>query len=357
MSALPLSDSAAPVEPHPNGDLGALSALMANSLNNLLTSVMGFAELARTSGPPAPELDECLSNLLEASERISRRVQQRESVRVHHDPEPRLLSLHDRLREMQDLLPGVVGPSFAVEMKLAEAAGEGVLADPAYVWQCLLYWAMTVRVYFPMGAQIRLSTDLVDECQPPRIRLRVQASGTATGDSPRWSGPLLYDLVQRMGAEWESEKIDRHHVEMAVLFASAPSTPAPSDRLADHEKTVLVVDDDEAVRRVSVRQLRAQGYVVYEAANGPEALTWWNAASRPPVDLVFTDLVMPMMDGPDMIREMEKTQRPLNVLYTSGYANGIMIPPRKRDVQAAFLGKPYSSEELALKVRQALSAH
>lgn len=355
MTALPLSNTATPVEPHPKGDLRALSALMANSLNNLLTSVMGFAEIARTSGPSTPELDECLSNLLEASERISRRVQQKESVRIHHDPEPRLLTLHDRLREMQDLLPGVLGPSFGVEMKLAETASEGVIADPAYVWQCLLYWAMTVRVYFPMGARIRLSTGLVDELQPRRIRLCVQASGTSTGDGPRWSGPLLYDLVQRMGAEWEAEKIDRHHVEMAVIFTSVPCTAAPSDHLAGHEKSVLVVDDDEAVRRVSVRQLRAEGYVVYEAANGPEALAWWNAASRPAVDLVFTDLVMPMMDGPDMIREMEKTQHPLNVLYTSGYANGLMSQPGEREPQAEILGKPYSGEELAAKIRQALS--
>jgi len=133
--------------------------------------------------------------------------------------------------------------------------------------------------------------------------------------------------------------------------AGAPSTPIEALRAAG-EEIVLVVEDEERVRHLSVDALRELGYTVVQASDAAQALTVLEM--QPRVDLLFTDIVMPDMDGRRLADEAVRRRPDLKVLYTTGYTRNAIVHNGMLDANVAFLAKPFTYEQLALKVRQVL---
>ncbi len=118
-------------------------------------------------------------------------------------------------------------------------------------------------------------------------------------------------------------------------------------------ETILLVEDEETVRTVTARVLVARGYVVHQAANGEEALALARTLDGH-VDLVLTDIVMPDMDGVQMVKRLLKLWPGLKVVYMSGYAHGDKLEPGSQSMENQILQKPFSTESLTLKVREVL---
>jgi CheY-like chemotaxis protein len=117
------------------------------------------------------------------------------------------------------------------------------------------------------------------------------------------------------------------------------------------KETVLVVEDEQVVREVAASILREQGYVVIEAADGVEALGLAQTRSGKGVDLLFTDVVMPLMSGRELADRMRTHEPGIRVLFTSGYADDVIGHTGVRQQSVAFIEKPFTPVELARKVR------
>lgn len=126
-----------------------------------------------------------------------------------------------------------------------------------------------------------------------------------------------------------------------------------SDQSGRGSETVLVVEDDEALRRVAERILSKHGYTVLLAADGEEALRVAEAHAGP-IDMVLTDVVMPGMSGRDVVRQLRTTRPSTRALYTSGYADITIASDGVLDEGVHFIAKPYSVQDLARKVRAVL---
>ena len=130
-------------------------------------------------------------------------------------------------------------------------------------------------------------------------------------------------------------------------------TPGSSRSDLTGSATILLVEDEEAVRAFAARALTARGYKVYEAASGTEALEVIGDTDDQ-IDLVVSDVVMPEMDGPTLLRELRKTQPDLKIIFVSGYAEEAFAKHLPEDESFQFLPKPFSLKDLATAVKQTL---
>jgi two-component system, cell cycle sensor histidine kinase and response regulator CckA len=134
---------------------------------------------------------------------------------------------------------------------------------------------------------------------------------------------------------------------------SATQPPSPSSGSARGSEKILLVEDEDAVRDVAARVLRNQGYTVVPARNGEEALRLMEEHGSS-VDLILTDVVMPDMGGLELAAQLRTSRPNLRLIYMSGYAEGDKSDPRYEASDAFFLQKPFSAEDLVVKVREVL---
>jgi CheY-like chemotaxis protein len=137
--------------------------------------------------------------------------------------------------------------------------------------------------------------------------------------------------------------------------ATAQATHQPTSPTPTGTETVLVVEDESVVRRLAVLGLRSQGYTVIEACDGVEAL---EIAKRvgPQLDLVVSDVIMPGISGPELLKRLAAVAPRAKRLLVSGHAEATVLPAGLIDIGAAFLPKPFTPERLARKVREVLDA-
>ena len=147
--------------------------------------------------------------------------------------------------------------------------------------------------------------------------------------------------------------LPRHIGSLAEVEQEANRTPL-IPRSASQAETVLVVEDDEKVRHMSCEVVRELGYTVLEAGSGEEAIRIFQSSER--IDLVFTDVVMAGMTGRELADSLRAIRPDLKVLFTTGYTRDAVVHNRALDPGLAFLAKPFSVEELALKIRGLLDS-
>lgn len=138
----------------------------------------------------------------------------------------------------------------------------------------------------------------------------------------------------------------------STVHAEVPSPPTVA--LVASRPRVLLVEDDDAVRSFSMRALKRQGYEVLEATTGVEALEVM-AANEGRIDIVVSDVVMPEMDGPTMLKELRKTNKSLKIIFVSGYPHEAFETGLDKDETFAFLPKPFTFPQLAAKVKEVLA--
>jgi two-component system cell cycle sensor histidine kinase/response regulator CckA len=147
-----------------------------------------------------------------------------------------------------------------------------------------------------------------------------------------------------------SESRDISAMDQSVAAIVSPEEPAD---LTGKSAVVLLVEDEEAVRRGGKRMLETRGYTVYEAGSGVEALEIMDELDGQ-VDVVVSDVVMPEMDGPSLLRELRKKYPDMKFIFVSGYAEDAFARNLPADAKFGFLPKPFSLKQLAVVVREAL---
>jgi two-component system cell cycle sensor histidine kinase/response regulator CckA len=368
--------------------IGQLAGGVAHDFNNLLAVIQMASSLLLTRPSSAGEMREGLQQILAVTERAANLTRQlltfsRRSVRQAQD-----IDLAEVTGSMAKLLRRVLGDDLALETRIAPALPL-VHADPGMMEQILMNLAVNARDAMPGGGRLIVGLDAVDvttrdvEQRPNAIagrfvRLRVQdtGSGIPACDLPRIFEPFFTTKDAGKGTGLGLATVfgivEQHHgwIDVAselgrgttfeIFVPALPGSGGASRRerewrtLARGTESILLVEDDPAVRRLVRASLEHCGYRVHEAESPDRALALWEELPEP-VDLLFTDLVMPGgMTGGELAERLVERKPGLKVIYSSGYSYEAVRPDLRLTPGYNFLQKPYHLVEMAATVRRCL---
>ena len=365
--------------------IGRLAGGIAHDFNNLLTVINGYGDMMLAELNADHPLHDSISDIRAAGERAADLTRGLLAFSRKQAIEQKPIPLNALLTGSQPLLQRLVGEDIHLQLSLDPALGN-VMADPGQLHQVLLNLVANGRDAMPGGGTITIATatanlplatgtpgpDLpagayalltvtdtgpgIDEAVRHRIFdpfFTTKGSGTGLGLS------TVYGILRQSGGAIELDSRDAPGASFRVWLpcTSAPaesSTPRQIDQdgLRGNE-TVLVVEDQDDVRRFTVGVLRSYGYRVLEAAGGEQALVL--VRSHPgPIHLVLTDVVMPGITGVALAARLQPLCPDTRVMFMSGYAEEAVARLVENDQEAEFLDKPFTPEKLARRVRALL---
>ncbi|WP_176067071.1 ATP-binding protein [Anaeromyxobacter diazotrophicus] len=366
--------------------IGRLAGGIAHDFNNILTVILGSArDLYRSAG--GAEARELAQEVLDAGDRAAALTRQLLAFSRQQALRPRELDVNEVVRDLEKMVRRLIGEHIAVTSALAPGRA-AVRADPGQLEQVILNLVVNARDAMPGGGRLTLSTALVDGApgdaqRPPtpgpHVLLTVRDTGRGmsaevlehlfepfftTKERGKGTGlglATVYGVVQQSGGAVAVRSAPDAGTTFEIYL---PRLPEDEDRAADDEgaassgerrprghETVLLVEDDLAVRTLMRRILEGAGYRVVEARQPAEALV--GARAQAP-DLLLTDVVMPGMGGPELAAELLAIQPALRVLYVSGYTENEALRSGALPEGQAFLQKPFTGDELARAVRETL---
>jgi PAS domain S-box-containing protein len=369
--------------------VGRLAGGIAHDFNNLLTAIKGFADLSlldlREDNPVWANLKE----IEKASERAADLIRHLLAFSRRQILETKVLDLNSLLLNLEKLLHRIVGEDVELISVLTQDLGR-VRVDPGQVEQVVMNLAVNARDAMPSGGKLTIETGNVelDEAYshshiavtPGRyVELSVSDTGVGmsrevkekifepfftTKEKGKGTGlglSTVYGIVKQSGGNiWvysepgqgATFKIYLPRVEeeldgVVQLRRDACSFPKGSE-------TILLVEDEASVRDLAFRLLNQQGYTVWEAANGEEALQIVHEHAGETIHLLLTDVVMPQMGGKDLAERLKISMPELKVLFTSGYTDDAIVHHGVLAPGINFLQKPFSLGTLTQKVREVL---
>ncbi|MBI2917870.1 MAG: response regulator [Chloroflexi bacterium] len=366
--------------------VGRLAGGVAHDFNNLLTAIIGFTEMGLlalpTESPARPYLEEVKG----AGERAATLTRQLLTFSRRQPVQPKVFNLGELTSNMAKILRRLIGED--IELATRSALGLWkVTADPGQIEQVLVNLAVNARDAMPHGgnllievANVTLKPDHVRQHGevPPGDYVLLAITDTGAGMSEEIKAHLFepffttkkqgtglglatcYGIVKQSGGHIsicsELGKGTMAKVYLPRTADGAEEAPKSQDPVpsARGRETVLLVEDDPAVRSLSAGALRQLGYTVLEAANGDEALHVVHEHSATSIQLVLTDLVMPQMGGKQLAERLVAMRPDLKVAFMSGYADGAIAHNGMLEAGTTFLQKPFSRRALAQMVRGVL---
>ena len=369
--------------------VGRLAGALAHDFNNVLTLIMGFAQLMRSALPSGQGLESTVLGIQRAAESTARLTHQLLAYSRTLITDPVVVSLNDPTLNMDGLLRHLIGE--AVELVTLPAPDLGmVMVDPAQIEQVLMNLAANARDAMPDGGKLIIETANVtlDEeyvrlhpeatsageyvvlivsdtgvGMAAEVRARVFEPFFTTKSAGRGTGLGLstcYGIVAQLGGHIEVEgdlgvgTTFRIYLPRVYQPASAPTYRDEPVHLPAGDETVLLVEDEPLVRQYAAGALRKQGYTVLEAGNGHEALSVTQKRGGQKIHLLLTDVVMPLMSGKELAAQVTEVQPGVKVLYTSGYTDAQMVRQGALGEGAEFVQKPFTPAMLANKIREVL---
>jgi signal transduction histidine kinase len=368
--------------------VGRLAGGVAHDFNNLLTVICGVATLLGRKVEPTSPIAEGLGEILRTSERATALTKQLLAFSRQQPFRTSVINLAQVVRDTEQLLRRVLGETIALTIAI-ESPDARVLADSSQLDQVLLNLAVNARDAMPDGGTLVIEVSTIDiggdesrarssELPPGRyVQLAVRDTGHGiapehrekifepfftTKQVGRGSGlglPTVLGIAQQSGGGvWVESDIGRGTTVNVVLPITEASVldevPNTVDVPGGSGETILVVDDDPLVRKVTSTLLTSLGYDVLVANGGTEALALASSSERT-IALVLTDIRMPGMSGPELARQLQKVRAGLGVVFASGFSD-----VRRQEIwmlsRVPVLEKPYSREALARAIHRALGA-
>jgi signal transduction histidine kinase/ActR/RegA family two-component response regulator len=372
--------------------VGRLTGGIAHDFNNMLAIIIGSLDMAgrRLAQNQLDRVHAGIAAAREGAERAALLTSRLLAFSRQQPLEPQALDANKLVGGMSELLRRSIGEQLQVETVLAGGLWR-ICADPSQLENAILNLCVNARDSMPGGGRLTIETanaHLDDdygarhEVEPGQY-VMVSVSDTGSGMPPdvieRAFEPFYttkgagqgtgLGLSQVFGFVRQSRGhvkiysepgqgsavkiyLPRHFGAEAAAAADERETLAEVLPRAVHDETILVVEDEERVRQVSVDALRELGYIVVQAADGQRALALLEAEER--IDLLFTDVVMPGMNGRELADEVAGRWPDVRVLYTTGYTRNAIVHNGMLDAGVAFLAKPFTIGQLAAKVRQVL---
>ncbi len=360
--------------------LGLLASGIAHDFNNLLHVIMGNVGLAQAEVGVSASVRESLEQVREASDRAAQLTRQL-LVFGRGEPGKRMLfDLNHTTREMIKMLGRIIGPQVTIDFQPSARPAE-IVGDRGQIEQILLNLCVNARDAMAQGGALRIVVQPAagnGEAEPPGVELIVSDTGAGmdkatlsriyepfftTKPPGRGTGlglAVVYSVVQQHQGRIDVESEPGRGTTFTIRFpaadgaASEPVPPTPRAIGGGRRETLLVADDEKAVRELARQTLTKAGYTVLLAADGLEACELFESLEGR-VDLVVLDALMPRMGGREAAERI-RARRPVPILFASGYTAGTLPPAAALGDQMEILTKPYRDEALLEKVRELLSA-
>lgn len=369
--------------------LGRLAGGVAHDFNNLLTVIQSYAEMAQSVLPEGHTARTYVGQILKASEQASNLTNQMLAFARRRIISPQVFNLNELVREAEVFLRRLIPENIRMVTALSPDLWQ-VHADPTQIEQVILNLAINARDAMPEGGVLTIETANVtlDEAyvahhaevqQGDYVLLAVSDTGIGmdertlarvfepfftTKEMGKGTGLGLstcYGIVKQAGGSiWVYSEPGKGttfkvYLPRATEIPTALPERVERRRVEGGNETVLVVEDNDAVREVAVAALQARGYRVLQAANGEEALELVQGLAEP-VHLLLTDVIMPGLSGAVLAMKLREIQPQVKVLYTSGYTENVIVHHGVLIEGTAFLPKPYRPAELARRVREVLDS-
>ncbi len=370
--------------------VGQLAGGIAHDFNNLLTAIIGFCDLLlQRHGPGDPSFADIM-HIKQNANRAANLVRQLLAFSRQQTLRPKVLLVSDVLSDLANLLRRLIGETITLKIEHGRDVG-AIKVDQGQLEQVIINLAVNARDAMPNGGQLTIRTRRVHaddeifahyDVMPPGEYALIEVADTGVGipeehldkifepffttkEVGKGTGlglSTVYGIVKQTGGYIF---VDSHVGEGTVFRLFLPShQEAPSGvkrqeneqavRDLTGRETILLVEDEDAVRLFAKRALRNKGYRVLEARSGEEALEVIRSHESG-FDLVISDVVMPNMDGPTLAREIRSRFPQTPIIFISGYAEDVFrrkLAEEHHDI--AFVPKPFSLTELAAAVKEAL---
>jgi two-component system cell cycle sensor histidine kinase/response regulator CckA len=369
--------------------VGRLAGGIAHDFNNLLTPIIGYSELMLEDLPPGNRLRGDIEEIRRSGRRAADLTRQLLAFSRKQVLQPKVLDLNEVVLGTEKLIRRLIGEDVRVQYSLAPRIGK-VKVDPGQLEQVVMNLAVNSRDAMPAGGALTIETADVSldpeyakahpEVVPgPHSVLIVSDSGTGMDKEtlshlfepffttkPKGKGTGLglatvYGIVKQSRGHIYVYSEPAHGTTFKVYFPHSQETldieePIEGPRLADSgTETILLVEDDEALRTFTAKVLTLKGYLVLIAASGDEALAL-SKSIKDPLHLILTDVVMPGISGREAARQIKGLWPDVRILFMSGYTENAIVHHGVLDSGTHLLQKPFTAESLAKKVRQVLDS-
>ncbi len=373
--------------------VGQLAGGIAHDFNNMLTAIIGFSDLLLTSHRPTDPSFQDIMNIKQNANRAAGLVRQLLAFSRRQTLRPTVIDLDAALSDISVLLARLLGETTELEVIHGRDVWP-IKADLNQLEQVIVNLAVNARDAMLDGGKLKIRTANVTAAESAKFKeqgfkpgeyVLLEVADTGTGMTAEVKAKIfepffttkgvgqgtglglstVYGIVKQTGGYIYVDSrpgagttfrilLPRHEQQPEEEKRGETQTAGPSDLTGSAR--ILLVEDEEAVRAFAGRALEARGYTVYQAASGQEALDLISGLDEP-VDLVISDVVMPGMDGPTLLRELRGRQPDLKIIFVSGYAEDAFerhLPKDEKSFQ--FLPKPFSLKELATTVKATLEA-
>jgi two-component system cell cycle sensor histidine kinase/response regulator CckA len=372
--------------------VGQLAGGIAHDFNNLLTAIIGFSDLLLMRHSAGDQFFADIMQIKQNANRAANLVRQLLAFSRQQTLRPKVLDVTDVLAELSNLLRRLIGEN--IELRMVHGRDLGLVrVDPGQLDQVIINLAVNARDAMSNGGVLTIRTANVmaadvsalgHALMPAADYVLIEVSDTGHGIAKENLGKIfepffttkevgagtglglstVYGIVKQTGGfifpTSEAGKgatfsiyLPRHVATGAEAAAAGEGTEREAGRDLTGKGTILLVEDEDAVRIFAARALRNKGYTVLEAASGDAALEIVTRHEGT-IDLLISDVVMPNMDGPTLIKHARRHRQDMKIIFISGYAEDAFRKNLDRDEPFSFLPKPFSLKQLAGKVKEAI---
>jgi PAS domain S-box-containing protein len=368
--------------------VGRLAGGVAHDFNNMLTVVQGYTRMILDELSPVDPLRECADEIYRAADRASALTNQLLTFSRRQIIQPRVINVNTVVVHVEKMLRRLIGEDIDLHLHLASEVGN-IRADPSHIEQAIVNLVVNARDAMPFGGRITIETSdiTLDETysrshvgvQPgPFVMIAVSDTGQGmdaetrrrifepfftTKGRGKGAGlglTIVYGTVKQVGGDiWaysepgQGTTLKMYFPRVVDVVEEEPheeSAPPP----AEADETILVVEDEKAVRDLTVRILRRLGYSVLVASGGEAAIEIAKSYEGK-ISLLLTDVVMPNMSGRQVADQLLALRPGLKTLYLSGYTDSTVVHHGVLEKGLDFLPKPFSRDVLAQKIREILA--
>jgi two-component system cell cycle sensor histidine kinase/response regulator CckA len=372
--------------------VGQLAGGIAHDFNNLLTAMIGYCDLLLEKYVPSDQSFNDVMQIKQNANRASNLVKQLLAFSRQQTLQPAILDVREMIRELSSLLKRLLGAK--IELKVVSSQDlECVKVDQMQFEQIIINLAVNARDAMKDGGILTIQSSpyitkdprfLRGDTMPPGEYVLIEVTDTGSGIPENYLSRIfdpffstkekghgtglglstVYGIVNQTGGfisvRSEIDVGTTFSLYFPMVSAQEKNIADSKDPVTEHKTvdltgngTILLVEDEAAVRMFSSRALRDKGYNVIEAAHGEAALEFIQKDGNQ-IDLVISDVIMPKMDGPTLIEHIKKHNARMKVIFISGYTDDNFHESLSNDGQIHFLPKPFNLKELAYKVKEVM---
>jgi CheY-like chemotaxis protein len=359
---------------------------VAHDLNNLLTVISGYSEMVLTKLPPDDPRKRMVDQVVRAGTRAASLTRQLLAFSRQQVLEPKVLDLNVIVGDIDEMLRRLIGEDVQFTTVLAPGLGL-VKVDPGQIEQVITNLAVNARDAMPLGGQLTIETAEVELAEPytrthadarpgrfamlavsdtgcgmaPEVKARIFEPFFTTKGVGRGTGlglAVVHGIVKQSGGNIDvySEVGKGTSVKVYLPLAPAPMAASPdgaSEVASAGCETILLVEDEDSVRELATLVLEECGYTVLTANDGEAAVRIVDTCQKK-IDILVTDVVMPVMGGRRLAEILRARLPELRVLFMSGYTDDAVVRHGVLQAEVDFLQKPFTPQSLAHKVRAVL---